>query len=207
MEEIAARADGRHELLHALHAQEETIREGLKSFQKVWQAFLAIHEERLYEARSYSTFEEYCQTEWEISRAYGHRLVKAGRVMKVLSPIGDIPLPENEAQAREISRLPEDQWTTTWQEVMRDRSKAPTGAELREFVASKLDKPKTETPSLDFEGLRGAIKAAGACMQEIAEIVEGRGKSNSGLIRNLIQYFQTLTEEWERAAEPMAEAA
>jgi hypothetical protein len=65
---------------------------------------LQVRNERLYRVRGFPTFEKYCQTRWGWARAHACRLINAAKVVQNLSPIGDIP--KNEAQARELARLP-----------------------------------------------------------------------------------------------------
>jgi SAM-dependent methyltransferase len=84
---------------------ERTIAKGLKSFLAVGMALKQIRDNRLYRQR-YGTFEEYCARRWDFSRPRAYALCAASEVIADLSPIGDIRLlPENEAQARPLTRL------------------------------------------------------------------------------------------------------
>ena len=86
------------------HAERKIAR-GLKSFLEVGLALKEIRDKRLYRA-DYDTFEEYCIRRWELSRPRAYALCAASEVVVDLSPIGDIRmLPENEAQARPLTRL------------------------------------------------------------------------------------------------------
>jgi hypothetical protein len=79
-------------------------------------ALKAIRDKRLYR-QQYDTFEEYCVRRWELSRPRAYELCAASEVMADLSAIADIgPLPENEAQARPLTRLKAPaQWRRAWQ--------------------------------------------------------------------------------------------
>lgn len=82
------------------------IERGLTTFVEVGAALLRIREERLYRA-THGSFEDYCRERWGWGRAHAYRLMDAAAVVQDLSPIGDTPLPRNEAQARELARLPD----------------------------------------------------------------------------------------------------
>ncbi len=84
---------------------ERTIARGLKSFLAVGLALKEIRDQRLYR-QHFETFEEYFIRRWELSRPRAYALCAASEVVGGLSPIGDIRLlPENEAQARPLTRL------------------------------------------------------------------------------------------------------
>lgn len=84
---------------------ELAIAKGLKSFLEVGMALKEIRDKRLYR-QQYDTFEEYCIVRWELSRPRAYELCAASEVMTDLSANADIGLlPENEAQARPLTRL------------------------------------------------------------------------------------------------------
>jgi hypothetical protein len=90
---------------------ERTIARGLKSFLEVGMALKEIRDKRLYR-QQYDTFEEYCARRRELSRPRAYELCAASEVIVDLSAIADIRLlPENEAQARPLTRLKDPaQW-------------------------------------------------------------------------------------------------
>ena len=84
---------------------ERTIARGLKSFLEVGMALKEIRDKRLYR-QHFDTFEQYVATRWEMSRPRAYELCAASEVVEDLSAIADIRvLPENEAQARPLTRL------------------------------------------------------------------------------------------------------
>lgn len=89
---------------------ERTIEGGLNTFYRVGEALIYIKSKRLYR-QDHPTFEAYCASRWYMSRAYAYRLIDASTTQTQLrlSPIGDIPLPQNEAQSRKLSGLNADQ--------------------------------------------------------------------------------------------------
>jgi hypothetical protein len=89
----------------AFEQAERKIARGLKSFLEVGLALKEIRDKRLYR-QHYDTFEEYCIRRWELSRPRAYELCAASEVMADLSAIADTGvLPENEAQARPLTRL------------------------------------------------------------------------------------------------------
>jgi hypothetical protein len=87
-----------------LERAESKIAANLAAFFQVGFALLEIKSRRLYRA-DYPTFDEYCRKRWEMHKAYAYRLIGAAEVCRTLSPIGDIPLPENECQIRPLIGL------------------------------------------------------------------------------------------------------
>lgn len=66
---------------------ELVIETGLNTFVAVGKALLEIKENNLYRIE-FDTFENYCQSKWNISKNYGNRLIQASNVISNLVPIG-----------------------------------------------------------------------------------------------------------------------
>jgi hypothetical protein len=92
------------EVVPTLASCEEVIERGLGTFVEVGNALLTIRDAKLYRA-DYDTFEGYCIDRWNLSRKRAYDLTNAAEVVAALSPIGDTPLPTNEAQARALAPL------------------------------------------------------------------------------------------------------
>lgn len=74
------------------------------------EALYQIREGKLYR-KDYKTFEDYCKSVQDMSRQFANRLIKAGEVYGEMVPIVskmELPMPDNEAQLRELSRVPEN---------------------------------------------------------------------------------------------------
>jgi hypothetical protein len=112
-----------------LNECEETIAAGLTTFIEVGGALLTINEGRLYR-RDFATFDEYCTARWQIGRAYAYRLMDAVRALLTIGDT-DLPLPTNEAQARELARVPEHLRTEVWQRAHELTDGQPTAAVVR----------------------------------------------------------------------------
>jgi len=112
---------------------ERTIARGLKSFLSVGLALKRIRDERLYRQR-YDTFEAYVSERWELSRTRAYELCAASQVVADLSAIADIRfLPENEAQARPLSRLKlPDQRERAWNVALERAAEAGRAVTARD---------------------------------------------------------------------------
>ncbi|MBZ9750694.1 hypothetical protein K7W42_07440 [Deinococcus sp. HMF7604] len=123
-----------------LKALEQTVRDGLRDFQRTGQALSDIRANSFYRA-THDSFETYLQERWGFSLPQAGRLIEAAEVANVLAPIGVQPQTERQARAmkaaarvitelepeqqRVVARLVEDAAETTpWED-------APPAAELR----------------------------------------------------------------------------
>jgi hypothetical protein len=92
----------------ALTHCEAVIERGLKTFFEVGNALLRIRELELYRIE-YRTFEAYCAERWGISRPRAYELMNASQVVSAIADKStepaDFQLPQNEAQARPLTRL------------------------------------------------------------------------------------------------------
>ena len=96
-------------------AHEARIATNLHAFVQVGEALRDIRDRRLYR-EGYKTFESYCRSRWDFSRAHAYRLVGAAETMAVLSPVGDI-LPTAETQVRPLLQFELDDRPKVWQDV------------------------------------------------------------------------------------------
>lgn len=123
-----------------LQSLEITIQRGLKYYIEVGTAFLAVRNDGLY--KEYGTFEDYCEKRWNMKRAHAYRMMEASEVIEDLSPIGDIPLPANEAQARELAALPREQRAPVWEQIVEN---APASGITASFVRETVETFQAET--------------------------------------------------------------
>jgi hypothetical protein len=112
---------------------ERTIGRGLKSFLAVGMALKEIRDKRLYR-QWYKRFEEYCIMRWELSRPRAYELRATSQVVADLSAIADIRvLPQNEAQARPLSRLKlPDQRERAWNVALERAAEAGRAVTARD---------------------------------------------------------------------------
>lgn len=118
---------------------EQIISERITAFVEVGQALGEIRDSRLYR-EEHATFEDYCLKAWDITRSYGYRLIEAAEVVAEMSPIGDTPLPANEAQARALKDIPTAEAKA---EVMREAAEdgPVTAKKIRDVVTKRSESP------------------------------------------------------------------
>lgn len=85
---------------------ELVIETGLNTFVAVGKALLEIKENNLYK-KDFDTFENYCQTKWNLSARHSNRLIQASNVIANLGPIGLNPeqIINTENKARILSKF------------------------------------------------------------------------------------------------------
>ena len=124
--------------IRSLQELEAVIGRGIKSFIDTGLALAEIRDQRLYRV-DFATFEDYCQKKWNWTRQRSNQLIDAARVAVNLTTIVVKPL--NEAQARELVRLPPDRQreiaaTIDFQQI--------TAAEIRARVKDVLQSMKSQ---------------------------------------------------------------
>jgi hypothetical protein len=91
---------------------EATISAGLQTFYEVGNALLLIRDARLYR-QDYPTFEDYCRDKWSMGASRARQLIAAASVVANLESVTTVT-PANEAQARELAALAEEEQRTVW---------------------------------------------------------------------------------------------
>ncbi len=167
--EIITSADERRERLGHL---EGVIRRGMQTFIEVGAALEEIRSRRLYEP-DYDGFESYCQAEFGWTRRYADRNIRAARTAATLRPFGlDF---ENEAQAREMSRLAEDAEAAgrVWRKVGEANGGKHPSTALREAIDRELGLvPKPE--NLSAEEAEAVLSGYADVRQAVSESTKER---------------------------------
>lgn len=132
---------------------EAVIERGRRAFVEVGLALIEIRERRLYR-ESHGTFEDYLSERWEISRPQGYRLMDAAAAVQSLSPMGDVLLPQNERQARPLTRLEPELQPEAWTRAVEDADgQQPTGAQVTRAVEEIIrERPESVRPSIMASG-------------------------------------------------------
>jgi hypothetical protein len=94
---------------------EKVVDANIKGYYEAGSALLAIRDERLYR-KDFDTFDDYCRDKWGMSKSHANRLIEASEVVSTVTPIGVIPA--NEAQARELGKVPQEKRAEAWQKVV-----------------------------------------------------------------------------------------
>ena len=110
---------------------EVVIKQGLQTFVEVGQALMLIRDKRLYRAE-YSRFEDYCQDKWQLGKRYVNQIVAASSVVGNLGAMA--PKPQNERQARPLTKLEPELQAEAWQQVVEQHGEKVTQKKVQEVV-------------------------------------------------------------------------
>lgn len=130
----------------ALQNCEETIRRGRATFIEVGTALCRIRDERLYVAKGYGSFNEYCEAVWEWKKSYVSRVIQAADIAREL-PIGNFL--ETESQARELAKVPEADRAEVVEKAA--KSGKVTAKSLRAAMRTTAEAASNPLPSHDDE--------------------------------------------------------
>jgi hypothetical protein len=95
---------------------EEIIKRGLNAFFDVGNALSHIRDSELYKG-THPTFEAYCLERWKFTRRRADQLVAAAQVENNCSQ-HDLPSINHESHARVLGRLPPEEQSAAWREVV-----------------------------------------------------------------------------------------
>jgi hypothetical protein len=93
---------------------EDIIEANQHRFYQTGNALKQIRDEQLFLDLLFDSFEAYVKDRWDMARSQAYRLIKAADVIDNLSPIGDGILPQNEYQARVLSRFTKEGQRKIW---------------------------------------------------------------------------------------------
>lgn len=112
--------------------------------ERLWRKLVELYEGGAHTVLGYSSWGAYFKEEFGGSSRHGYELLKAGRVVAELSSAQLRTLPKNEGQARELAPLIQqpEKLREAWVEVV-EAHPEPTAADVREVVATKLDREPT----------------------------------------------------------------
>lgn len=122
---------------------EKVIKENFTGFVAVGNALAEIRDGRLYR-QDYKTFEDYCQNIWDVHKRTANQYIAAAKVIENLGAIAPkaddtepeaIPLPKNEAQARELTKLPPEEQVAVWKRLV-ETGKTITAKAVKKAVLS-----------------------------------------------------------------------
>lgn len=121
---------------------EKAIEAGLETFVEVGVALAVVMDKRLYR-ENYSSFNEYLEKRWKISKNYAYRLIEAAETVKALP----LPIGKNvttESQARELAKVP----APARAKVIKAAAKAGpvTAKAIKEAAAKVAPPPPVEEP-------------------------------------------------------------
>lgn len=124
----------------ALDECERVIGEGIKTFVAVGSSLSFVRDNRLYRA-DYATFGAYCRKRWNLTPQHANRLALAAGVVTSMEPMGSVPPPSSERQARELAKVPEPERAGVWAETVERTEGKPTAKAIR-----AVREKRTQTP-------------------------------------------------------------
>jgi hypothetical protein len=161
---------------------EVTIKNGVKHFLSVGQALSTIRTKRLYKIKGFQTFEDYCQSKWEISRQYASQLILTFRLEDELSTAVDKPVVENPTQAKRFHKLSTEEQAEVKESIKdgEDFEDALQGVEEKKKPSELLQAKKltlklwemlerSENEAEMFETLQPLLQWAGEYQERQAE--------------------------------------
>lgn len=105
---------------------ERTIKDNFLGFVAVGNALAEIRDKRLYRDENGRTFEGYCAELWDICRRRAYQLIDAAQAVENVNnctqnnaQLSEIIIPQNEAQARELAKLPPEEQPIVWNKVVK----------------------------------------------------------------------------------------
>ncbi|GAA3767250.1 DUF5131 family protein [Streptomyces chiangmaiensis] len=130
----------------ALATHEAIIERDLAAFLRVGNSLVVIRNQRLYRAE-HRTFEQYCRTKWGFGRRRANELIASAEAVGAIAPTG-LPAPSNEAQARELARVPELERMEVWAETVERTDGKPTAAAVRDTYEQRQQHPAPDDADL-----------------------------------------------------------
>ena len=115
------------------------INQGLKTCFEVGLALMEIRDDKLYR-EEFDTFEEFCQSSFQISDRHAYRLIESAEIKE--SPIGKNIT--NESQARAIAQVPEKDRKAVLKIVEKS---GPITAAAISIAAEKIEEKKAAAPT------------------------------------------------------------
>ena len=148
------------------------VKQSLEAFVAVGNALAEIRDRRLYR-EGYDTFETYLADRWGLKHQRAYQLIAGAAVSTIVDKAG-LPAPVNEAQARELVPLLNDDpegLEEAWAEVIDRHGPKPTAAQVRDHVRGDHDpeKPLSAEPGASAERRRRTT--AEMCLETLGNVV------------------------------------
>jgi hypothetical protein len=153
-----------------------------QSAERTHALLLRAHEGEAWAALGYASWRDYATAEFNMSQSRAYQLLDQARVVRAIEATSDstnVELP-NEAQARELARVPESERTEVWLQTVERTTGRPTAAAVRETYALSrepevvdaelVDEPaRPEPPKVKRRPLPEAFTDAGRDLTRAAE--------------------------------------
>jgi hypothetical protein len=134
----------------------QIVHGGLATFFEVGAALVEIRARKLYRLAGFTVFDDFLRSEFNLSRAYGYRLMDAVASVEDLSAIPGVPAPTNAEQVRPLAGLSSEEKKEIWVDASATapQGQPPTGAavkkvrEARRKTKSAASKTKSAPPTV-----------------------------------------------------------
>jgi hypothetical protein len=196
----------------ALLECKEIIRQGQEAFVRVGRALARIRDSRLYRDK-YPTFEAFCAAELDMSDRYARGLRTAADVVGLLEQAKFSTLPATESQARPVAKLPREEWSPAWEEVV---GTAPHGKVTARHVdavverrlerlgplQSKVQNPKSKVEIVEggtrAEQIRARAAAAQAELRALQDLIGTADGSVTANVATAVYHIDALRDHLAR---------
>jgi hypothetical protein len=170
---------------------ETVIGKGLGTFIDVGNALSEIRDSRLYR-QQFKSFQEYCETRWDMSRQQAYRLIEAAGVASDLSPNGDTL---NEFQARVLVDVEPEHRLEVFQQA---KASAPEGRMSAAHLQEKKEEWKAARPAPKPE----RKKKKDADKKPPSKAVAIKALNHIGSLmgkqfRAMLERGQLITDQWD----------
>jgi hypothetical protein len=166
------------EIVACLADLESVIERGLSSFVEVGEALMTIRDEKLYR-QDHDTFEAYCRERWGFGKAHSYRLIESAEVVAALSPMGDVPVPTTERQARALTPVKDnpEQMAEAMKRASRDTNGKPTAVAIADAVSDLVNSTEEKRQDeAELKALMTELQPTGFDRHENARLVQRRGR-------------------------------
>ena len=188
-----------------LRRLEKIVDDGLHTFLDVGNALREIRDSKLYREK-WTTFEGYVEDRYDMKRAHAYRLIEAVETkdkVEKMSPIGDKIT--NEAQLRELAKVPEEAIQAVLDKVVEDSQETgePITAKGIKQAAESIADDKPE-PKPDKKDLGETIrlerakfkKTQEAMMRLIDDLQKLRKSGQHGALLDNLRESIRLIDKW-----------
>lgn len=180
--------------------------------ESLWLRLLHAYEQGVHTALGYSSWGDYCQTEFGTGSNYAYRLLDAARVAKAIEEHLPIGKPSNESVARQLVPLlkkkGEKAVADAWIEVVEEHGPEPTAEETHSTVTRRARTPqgkKKKKPTREQEKFGNNLSAMALCAEYIigtlgGTVSHGASQADRAATKALVDVDEETLALWQNQA-------
>lgn len=130
----ASTADIDSEQLKVLKKYEKEIKDGIIKYYEMGALLQEIRDKKLYRAKKFNSFKDYCEETFHFGRSYGYRLIAYCRVWNVISDDDKKNIPERVIRALAQFKDDDEQIRACWEKAKEQSGNGLPGYEAVEQV-------------------------------------------------------------------------